>query len=111
MTAPDWKRAPHWARWAAMDATGAWYWFEAKPALSESLRMWSASGFKVEGVVLDDWQNTAEERPSKDGTPLPKPQPKPTLVATELAEFTLDDYRRAGWTDDQLIERGFAKWF
>lgn len=28
---PDWKDAPEWAQWLAMDPDGDWYWFEAEP--------------------------------------------------------------------------------
>jgi hypothetical protein len=110
VTSPDWKRAPHWARWAAMDASGAWYWFEARPALAESLRMWSASGFKVEAIVIDDWQNTAVERPSKD-EPKPAGRLLQTLVLTDKGTCSIEAYRAAGWTDAQLVEYGYATWY
>lgn len=32
---PDWKDAPEWAKWLAMDADGHWYWFEGEPKLRE----------------------------------------------------------------------------
>ena len=28
---PDWKDAPEWADWLAMDDDGAWFWFEYEP--------------------------------------------------------------------------------
>lgn len=28
---PDWSKAPDWARWAAMDDDGSWYWYKRKP--------------------------------------------------------------------------------
>lgn len=31
---PDWKDAPEWAQWLAMDGDGCWFWFEAKPLLA-----------------------------------------------------------------------------
>ena len=27
----SWDWAPHWARWAAMDRTGNWFWYEDEP--------------------------------------------------------------------------------
>ena len=30
---PDWKDAPEWAQWLAMEAGGGWYWFENEPEL------------------------------------------------------------------------------
>lgn len=32
---PDWKDAPEWANWLAMDGNGTWVWFAAKPQWSE----------------------------------------------------------------------------
>ena len=28
---PNWKDAPDWANWLAMNEDGAWTWFEEKP--------------------------------------------------------------------------------
>lgn len=28
---PDWKDAPAWANWLAMDDDGWWYWYEIQP--------------------------------------------------------------------------------
>lgn len=28
---PDWKLAPGWAKYAAMDGCGDWWWYEAQP--------------------------------------------------------------------------------
>lgn len=28
---PDWKYAPDWAQWLAMDGDGMWSWFSEKP--------------------------------------------------------------------------------
>ena len=28
---PDWKDAPEWAQWLAMDRDGKWTWFEDEP--------------------------------------------------------------------------------
>jgi hypothetical protein len=28
---PDWKDAPAWAKFLAMDISGAWFWFEEEP--------------------------------------------------------------------------------
>lgn len=28
---PDWKDAPEWASWLALDEYGTWYWFELEP--------------------------------------------------------------------------------
>lgn len=28
---PDWKGAPEWANWLAMDGDGMWFWHEYEP--------------------------------------------------------------------------------
>lgn len=28
---PDWKDAPEWAEWLAMDQGGSWYWHAGQP--------------------------------------------------------------------------------
>ena len=30
---PDWKDAPEWVRWVAMQPDGGWFWFADKPEL------------------------------------------------------------------------------
>jgi len=30
---PDWKDAPEWAQYLAMDEGGQWYWYEDEPTL------------------------------------------------------------------------------
>ena len=30
---PDWKDAPEWAMWLAMDEDGEWWWYEDEPFL------------------------------------------------------------------------------
>jgi hypothetical protein len=39
----------------------------------------------------------------------PAPQPEPVLQATEKAgQYSIDDYIKSGWTQEQLIEQGMA---
>ena len=33
---PDWKDAPEWARYLAMDKDGTWWWYEIKPNSNQS---------------------------------------------------------------------------
>lgn len=36
MTQPiDWSNAPDWARWAARDASGVWWWHSQRPERTE----------------------------------------------------------------------------
>ncbi len=37
---PDWKDAPEWARWLAMDDDGEWFWFESEPTFHRGQGVW-----------------------------------------------------------------------
>lgn len=60
---PDWKDAPDWAQYLAMDEDCSWYWYEFKPTLSRLL--WSPG----KGLVMSagdrtlDFADTLEARP------------------------------------------------
>ena len=63
---PDWKDAPEWANWLAMDADGRWYWYHNTPYVWGD--MWGCSGnFDYSGHIVstinDNWYETLEERP------------------------------------------------
>lgn len=72
----DWKKAPKWANWAAMDFDGSWYWFKKKPEIVRNA-LWDASGKHKEFTVIhttecliqtlsakrDDWKDTLQKRP------------------------------------------------
>lgn len=58
---PDWKDAPEWANWLAMDDSGAWYWHEEKP---EWLRdEWVSDGYIIDASTTRSGDNTLEARP------------------------------------------------
>lgn len=61
MLRPDWKKAPDWANYAAMDASGSWYWYESKPYLF-SVTWQTDEGFEsslisTDALVRDDSLN------------------------------------------------------
>jgi hypothetical protein len=60
---PDWKDAPEWAQYLAMDESGSWWWFEYEPM--QAKRIWGmGAGFRCERAVAHvDWKNTLEKRP------------------------------------------------
>ena len=61
---PDWKNAPEWANYLAMDEDGAWYWFKFKPELSEGF--WDTEyPFSTKQARIDttQWKETLEQRP------------------------------------------------
>jgi hypothetical protein len=66
---PDWKDAPEWAKWLAMDDNGEWYWFIEKPTLldeGDECGYWNAPfGSYLHVEVGVDWKTTLEERPQQ----------------------------------------------
>jgi len=64
---PDWKDAPEWAKFLAMDQDGEWCWYEEKPSPIKAhvLPHWRAHYGRSEVATLanKDWQNTLEGRP------------------------------------------------
>lgn len=45
---PDWKDAPEWAEFLALDGDGEWYWFEREPLLSEATAVWRVDSGRTE---------------------------------------------------------------
>lgn len=43
---PDWKDAPEWANYLAMDKDGEWYWFSSEPKLIEDCGVYAKTGGK-----------------------------------------------------------------
>jgi hypothetical protein len=37
---PEWKDAPEWANWLAMDGDGIWVWFQDRPEWEPSANAW-----------------------------------------------------------------------
>ena len=72
---PDWKDAPEWAMWLAMDGDGWWGWYEEEPAWDCEADIWamhedSEADWEVAGDTPDcdgiDWDHafsTLEPRP------------------------------------------------
>lgn len=59
---PDWKDAPEWANFMAMDEDGSWYWYEDEPYMSSFNREWRGDDM-FEHAFLNDWQLSKERRP------------------------------------------------
>lgn len=61
MFKPDWKNAPDWAMYAAMDAGGEWYWYEYAP--TQRVWAWSATGrYEFVSVAQQDWTSSLTSR-------------------------------------------------
>ena len=67
MSKPDWKDAPEWANYLAMDADGEWCWYEYSPATgTDDGDYWHPLGGQYEHAGNQDapkWKYTKEERP------------------------------------------------
>jgi hypothetical protein len=59
---PDWKDAPEWANWLAMDADGKWFWHEYEPRLRQ--RDWDSFGaISLAGDTNSHWEEAISCRP------------------------------------------------
>lgn len=62
MSKPDWKDAPEWAQFLAMDIDGMWFWHEEEP--EPRSRDWASNGTIREArAPRTDWLTTLEPRP------------------------------------------------
>jgi len=59
---PDWSTAPEWARFLAMDANGAWYWYEERPRDGDETWMWVAGKISIAVGYGTPWYETLEEK-------------------------------------------------
>lgn len=105
MNVIDWKKAPTWAQYYAIDSTGAGYFYEVEPALSKSLGMFSACSARVEGVVVEGWEKSLCTRHAK-----PMPLPRIKLVGEFAARYSLQVLLDTGWTYEALVQHGHAEW-
>jgi hypothetical protein len=62
MSKPDWKDAPEWANWLAMDRDGMWYWYEVEPKIRGS--SFASAGLVEFANFRDtDWEQSKEAKP------------------------------------------------
>lgn len=63
---PDWRYAPEWARYTAMDNDGTWWWYQDKPEANIADMLWTSSSktARVQIFMSDSalWLSTLEER-------------------------------------------------
>lgn len=64
MSKPDWKDAPEWANYLAMDNDCEWYWFESEPAWMLA-GYWQSNGgrFSCAAQAGEAAVHTKERRP------------------------------------------------
>jgi hypothetical protein len=61
---PDWKYAPEWAEFLAMDPGGSWCWYKLKPEPGKY--SWESdlnNQVEFSGAMGIRWQDTMEPRP------------------------------------------------
>jgi hypothetical protein len=62
----NWDEAPPWARYAAPDEVGNWFWFEERPVTLLGEGIWTSSNGRIEEVRMpnvDGWAESLQERP------------------------------------------------
>jgi hypothetical protein len=62
---PDWKDAPEWAKFLAMDRNGEWHWYECEPNPDSYEDQWmTAERYSLASTtILAEWESTLEPRP------------------------------------------------
>ena len=61
---PDWKDAPEWANYLAMDKNGDWYWYAREPELGRVEWLDYARRFQLASERGSSWKDSLEKRPS-----------------------------------------------
>ena len=60
---PDWKDAPKWANYLAMDQDGSWGWFELEPSTARGHEWRNESGNSEYAIHYINWQESLESKP------------------------------------------------
>jgi hypothetical protein len=61
---PDWKYAPDWAQWLAMDHSGDWYWYEHAPIRDKYGWVWFSGRYEMcRAKPTTKWKLSLEPRP------------------------------------------------
>jgi len=60
---PDWKDAPEWANYLAMDQNGDWYWFENLPSINRDVWASPEKATLAQKSSNHQWKDSVEERP------------------------------------------------
>jgi len=57
---PEWRHAPSWANYMAMDRNGEWFWFENEPKLDEAENIWRPNQGRNERAY--HWKESTDRR-------------------------------------------------
>lgn len=86
---PDWDRSPQWARYAAQEISGAWYWHELQPTYHDLSTEWLSNGRReIMPKVEFRPRDTLEERPEQEYAP---PDPYDLCAMRETARMRRDN--------------------
>jgi hypothetical protein len=64
---PDWKDAPEWAKWLAMDNDGKWFFYECKPHTTSDVNSWQIISGNIVVARCPGWKDSLEARPDDAG--------------------------------------------
>ena len=59
---PDWKDAPEWAKYLAVDGDGQWYWYQCQPVWDERMSRWYCGKYE-KATATTTAKSCIEERP------------------------------------------------
>ena len=65
---PDWKAAPHWARWFTIDKDGAAWWWDTQPATNKTSGCWRIAAENYQRYLAgkyppsDHWRRSLIQR-------------------------------------------------
>ena len=59
---PDWKDAPEWATYLAMDESGYWHWYKSEPMAEQGEWLFGGDSMIAPVDSSFTWYETLEER-------------------------------------------------
>ena len=60
---PNWRDAPDWAKWLALDEDGQWNWFERMPDRFSGFLGGDVGRRKTAQESDEEWKHSLDERP------------------------------------------------
>ena len=62
---PDWKDAPEWANYLAMDEDGSWWWFENEPYTDGDAWCHDGGDWQIADIGVC-WDDSLTKRPIEE---------------------------------------------
>ena len=63
---PDWKNAPEWANYLAMDKDNEWWWYETEPVADVDGWWGTTNKTQICNPPDQEWDKTLEKKPNSD---------------------------------------------